>query len=188
MADDLDSTERKIRTALKLLTKMEIVTIETTKHYSIITLRNWAKYQDQETNDQQVTNTRPTLDQHPTIEEEGKKVKKVKNINLATPDGFEEWWNVYPRRQKRMDAENAWRDLNPDQELQSQMRSCIPAQIKGNEWWKDDKKQFIPLPASWIRAKRWTDQFQQVRNDSSMDSDLARQIKRDLAILKGEIR
>ena len=131
MADDLDSTERKIRTALKLLTKMEIVTIETTKHYSIITLRNWAKYQDQETNDQQVTNTRPTLDQHPTIEEEGKKVKKVKNINLATPDGFEEWWNVYPRRQKRMDAENAWRDLNPDQELQSQPSHagfpvCVP--------------------------------------------------------------
>ncbi len=89
--------------------------------------------------------------------------KKREDKKDTIPAGFEEWYTVYPRKQKRQEAEEAWRQLDPNAELQATMKAVIPAQIKGHEWWKDDKKQFIPLPASWIRAKRWTDQFQQVR-------------------------
>lgn len=82
----------------------------------------------------------------------------------VTDTEFNDWYSVYPRKQKREDAFKAWCDLAPDAELQATMKAVIPAQIKGHEWWKEEKKQFIPLPASWIRAKRWTDQFQQVRD------------------------
>ncbi len=92
--------------------------------------------------------------------------KDTDMVKDKAKDEFELWYSEYPRKQKKEDAFKAWCDLNPNAELQAIMKSVIPAQIKGNEWWKDDKKQFIPLPASWIRAKRWTDQFQQVREDA----------------------
>ena len=103
------------------------------------------------------------LDQGEGKGREGKEKRKGKEQASSTPEGFEAWYADYPRKQKRQDAEDAWRDLNPDADLQAEMRSCLPAQIKGNEWWKEDKKQFIPLPASWIRAKRWTDRFESGR-------------------------
>jgi DNA-binding transcriptional regulator YhcF (GntR family) len=53
MAKDLETTENKIRAALKLLSEMNIISIQTTNNYSIITLKNWKKYQEkyQETDD-----------------------------------------------------------------------------------------------------------------------------------------
>lgn len=45
LATLLNSTEQKIRTALAMLSNMEIITIESTSEFSRITLRNWDKYQ-----------------------------------------------------------------------------------------------------------------------------------------------
>jgi len=57
-------TEREIRTALRSLTYLKIVTSKTTNKYSIITIINWDtyqadNYQNDQHNDQKVTSKRP---------------------------------------------------------------------------------------------------------------------------------
>lgn len=106
------------------------------------------------------------------LEEKRRDKKREEKKDTIAPEmeaAFASWYATYPRKQKREDALKAWVDLNPDASLQALMKSVIPAQIQGHEWWKDDKKQFIPLPATWIRNKRWTDQFQQVRQESNRE-------------------
>ncbi len=74
MAAKLKTTEDKIRSALKMLASMEIITIETTKTHSVITLKNWDKYQSQELDfPKEIPNGAPTEPQRIPTEEEGKK-------------------------------------------------------------------------------------------------------------------
>lgn len=75
-ANDLGLSERKIRTALKLLENMGIVTTETTNRFTVIKFVNWAVYQlerpagDQQ-DGQQATSKRPA----------GDHIQECKNIN-----------------------------------------------------------------------------------------------------------
>ncbi len=82
-AEELETTERKIRTSLKILEKEGNVTIKTTNKFSVITICNWEAYQlidngiDQQ-DDQQTTNRRPASDQQVTTYKNDKKVKNDK--------------------------------------------------------------------------------------------------------------
>ena len=64
VAKELNTTERKIRTSLQLLEKSDFLTIRTTSKYSILSITNWATYQDErpandQQDDQQTTSKRP---------------------------------------------------------------------------------------------------------------------------------
>lgn len=86
LAQELNLSERQIRTSLNRLKSTNEVTIKTTKQYSIITLNNWDAYQqNDQQNDQQATNKRPTNDQQTTTNKNDKKYKNdknEKNINI----------------------------------------------------------------------------------------------------------
>lgn len=79
----------------------------------------------------------------------------------ATPrpdplEGFDEFYRQYPRRQKRADAEKAWRKLSPTDRLAAMQ--ALPAHCANPDWLKDNG-QFVPLPASWLNGKRWQDEL-----------------------------
>lgn len=62
IADELDLTSQKVRTALKNLQKTKNLTIKTTNKFSIITINNYDEFQEvnkQLTNNQQTTNKQP---------------------------------------------------------------------------------------------------------------------------------
>lgn len=83
-AAELETTERKIRTYLKILETDGNVTIKTTNKYSIITICKWETYQliDIE-NDQQSASKRPASDQQATTYNNVKKEKKEKKKTSA---------------------------------------------------------------------------------------------------------
>ena len=75
-------SEKTVWRWLETLQKIENVTINSTNKYSIFTVVNWSFYQgNDQVNDQQVTNKRPTNDQQMTTNNNGNKGKKVKNGN-----------------------------------------------------------------------------------------------------------
>ena len=79
------------------------------------------------------------------------------NPNLSDMgDKFETWYTEYPKKQARGDAEKAWKALGPDAELIQTMIEAVKVQRGTDDWMKEGGK-FIPLPASWIRQKRWLD-------------------------------
>lgn len=73
IARDTGLTEQNVRTALSKLEKLGMLTIKPTTKYSIFSITNWSKYQQ---DNQQVTNSQPTANQQVTT---NNNVKKEKN-------------------------------------------------------------------------------------------------------------
>lgn len=81
---------------------------------------------------------------------------KPTSSKLDPLEGFDQFYRLYPRRQKRPDAEKAWRKLSPEQR-QAAM-AALPAHCQRPDWLKDGG-QFVPLPASWLNGQRWEDEL-----------------------------
>lgn len=70
-------------------------------------------------------------------------------------EGFEAWYKVYPRHTARAEAAKAWGKLSPDDRL-----AATAAVVGYAEAWRavtDDRRQYIPHPATWLNGGRWTD-------------------------------
>lgn len=82
LAEELNFSERQIRTALEKLKSTGEVTTKTTNKYTIITVVNWEDYQCFEEKPTKTSaNERPTSDQQATNERPHRKnVKNVKNV------------------------------------------------------------------------------------------------------------
>jgi hypothetical protein len=81
LAAKLKQTEQQIRTSLKRLMELEIITIEATNRFSVYTIENYSKYQDSEEvinqhDNQQITNKQPTDNQQITTKQE------LNNLNI----------------------------------------------------------------------------------------------------------
>lgn len=82
-ADDLCVGEQSIRTALKLLEKLEIVTSKSTNKCTVISFVNWHRYQDeqpasnQQTN-QHLTSSQPAPNQYLTTNKNERKKENIK--------------------------------------------------------------------------------------------------------------
>lgn len=72
------------------------------------------------------------------------------------PDGFAEFWELYPRKTAKGAAEKAWpkavkRAGDPDRIVQG-LRDLLPTLSRS-------EPQFIPHPATWLNAGRWEDEI-----------------------------
>jgi hypothetical protein len=73
------------------------------------------------------------------------------------PAGFDGFWKSYPRHEAKQDAIKAWRQIEPDGATQVRMVGALEWQRLQPGWLKD-RGRFIPLPASWLRSRRWEDE------------------------------
>ena len=84
--------------------------------------------------------------------------KKLKIPNPESSDiRFEKFWEAYPRKQAKVDAERAFKSLNPSEDLLAVIIADIISRKQSEAWLKDNGK-YIPLPASYLRGKRWEDE------------------------------
>lgn len=74
----------------------------------------------------------------------------------ARDELFERFWEKYPKKVKRAEAEEAWKAIAPDEALLECMLSAITTQ-KADEGWRREGGRYIPLPANWLRNRRWED-------------------------------
>ena len=91
----------------------------------------------------------------------GRNASKVKysKVNIYTNNkGFEEFWNLYPKKKSKGQAEKAFAKINPDDELLVMILCAIEKAKKSKDWLKDNG-QFIPYPATWLNAKGWEDEI-----------------------------
>jgi len=86
----------------------------------------------------------------------GIQMKATDNRNASITDGvsaFERFWQAYPKKVKRGDAEHAFVEVRGLPLLQ-QMLDAISAQRHSEQWLGG----YIPDPGNWLRDKRWLDQ------------------------------
>ena len=69
---------------------------------------------------------------------------------------FNDFYALYPRKMARKDAERAWNKLTPAEQAE-----CLEAMPNYLKYWKvkETAKDFIPYPASFLNAQRWTDEL-----------------------------
>ena len=67
---------------------------------------------------------------------------------------FNDFYNQYPRKMARKDAERAWNRLTTIQQAE-----CLEAMPNYLKYWKikETAKDFIPYPATFLNQERWTD-------------------------------
>lgn len=72
-------------------------------------------------------------------------------------EGFEKFWEIYPKKSGRQNAKKAWDKLCPDEELRKTIFEALKKQKKLPQWNKENG-QYIPYPAKWLEEKRWEDE------------------------------
>jgi len=72
---------------------------------------------------------------------------------------FLQFYSAYPRHEARKDAYKAWQQTKDVRPPLPELLDAIKRAIVGNNW-TPDRKQFVPLPATWLRGERWTDEFE----------------------------
>jgi len=72
----------------------------------------------------------------------------------ALDDGFESFWQAYPKKTGKGAARKAWEKARPDIQ---QVQAALSWQIESEAWTKEHG-QFIPNPATYINQERWTDE------------------------------
>ena len=109
LAEELEQTEREIRTSLKRLVKLQILTIKTTTRYSIYTIENYSIYQDINANATKgTTNERPTDDQQTTTKQTHNTHKSHKYTPPIPEELLKEW---LIHRKKKPVTERVFNDL-----------------------------------------------------------------------------
>ena len=175
LSKELGMSEQNLRTALRLLADMKILTIKSTNEYSTIRLINYAKYQAMQndlTND--LTNSQPTANQQLTTKKEVREVREVEEKNISD---FDQFWAIWPNKTGKQPAEKEWERLTAEERTSA--LKAIPVHISERAKLKSASK-FVPdwrHPRTWLHQRAWEDQFQQSREDSNkIDADLVRHL------------
>lgn len=77
---------------------------------------------------------------------------------MNLPEGFSEFWHLYPRRVCKLVAIKAWERINPDINLRAEIISALRWQNEHVFRYREMEK--IPHPATWLNGRRWEDEKQ----------------------------
>lgn len=106
MSSETGVSVRSIRTCLERLKSTHELTIQTTNHYSIITICNYDCYQDQETGSDKQTTHQPTSNRQTIItrkkEYKEKEIDKEKESLPFESEKFIKNWNDFKEFRKQM--------------------------------------------------------------------------------------
>ena len=69
---------------------------------------------------------------------------------------FDAFWTAYPRKMAKGDARKAWKQTESFRPPIDDVLKALNAQRRSEQWTRDNG-QFIPYPATWLRAERWDD-------------------------------
>ena len=75
---------------------------------------------------------------------------------IADDPEFLAFWKAYPRKLCKGDARKAWHQTAPIRPSLDILLAAIKA-AANTEQWTRDRGQFVPYPATWLRAERWDD-------------------------------
>jgi hypothetical protein len=88
---------------------------------------------------------------------ESKGTIKVPFIGVGKDDGFDLFWKAYPKKKAKIDAMKAWGKAKTKPPIENILQA-VKEQSASDEWVKE-KGRYIPYPATWINAGRWSDEL-----------------------------
>lgn len=79
-----------------------------------------------------------------------------RTVNEPSDELFDAFWSAWPRREAKADAKKAWKQIKPSQEVLAAILADVRMRLAEKIW---DNPKFIPLPATYLRGKRWEDEL-----------------------------
>lgn len=80
-----------------------------------------------------------------------------RKLQLSHGEKFAQFWNSYPRKVGKLDAEKAFRQalrISSATDIVAGVEQYLQQVLKSRT-----ELQFIPYPATWLRAGRWMDTY-----------------------------
>jgi len=151
-------SRNKTRMYLKWLEKEQQIEQQKSSQTTILTILN---YNNHQTDEKTIQQTEQQKDNRRNTNNNDKKNKNDKNV--YTTD-FEEFWNVYPRKEKKYDTFLIWSRLKPNAELQKTMLNSVKALKLSDDWIKNGGK-YIPHPSTYLNGRRWEDEVKKTEED-----------------------
>lgn len=74
----------------------------------------------------------------------------------AQIERFNRFWDAYPKRRARGDAEKAWAKIKPDEQLLTKILAGLEIAKTSEDWAKENAK-YVPYPATWLNRRGWED-------------------------------
>lgn len=97
--------------------------------------------------------------------------KPFKNKKQETM--FDQFWDMYPKKRSKGQAEKTWVKIDPDESLLVAMLSGLEKAKNSHEWTKEGG-QYVPYPSTWLNAKGWEDEYSEVNSDEDSRGDPGR--------------
>ncbi|BDT68536.1 hypothetical protein os1_27190 [Comamonadaceae bacterium OS-1] len=101
---------------------------------------------------------KPTSDEPSLNHQEPPIAASTSKSALQSGDGFVKFWDCYPKKVSKSDAQKAFAKLKADAELVDAILLALASQKQSPDWQKDGGK-FVPHPATWLNGKRWEDEI-----------------------------
>ena len=112
-----------------------------------------------------------------TGKNQSQRAKRKSVLTVAQQELFDRFYASYPKKQDRASAEKAWARIEPqpDEQMTEQIIEAIEQSKKYDSRFR--AKQFTPLPASWLNAKGYLNEFMQEEETDMkiMTADLKRE-------------
>lgn len=103
-----------------------------------------------------------TIDKNPSMVDKNpptselEYTKNIQRINNSV--SFDFFWSVYPRLTAKDKARLAWKKLNPNDGLVTEITLNIEQRLKSGDW-SLDRKNYIPHASTYLNGKRWEDEI-----------------------------
>ena len=101
-----------------------------------------------------------------TIKQEtkNKAIKKQnKELNELQEKQFDKFWQAYPKKVSKKQAQKSWKKIKPSLELFEKILKALEM-VKQTEQWKKDNGKYVPYPATWLNQERWTDEINMMQD------------------------
>ena len=115
------------------------------------------------------------MTENPT--EHKKDKKKTRKKPPISPEGearFQAFWGVYPRKDAKSKAKEAWAKLERMCEVDTELMGAILAAVtvyQRTEQWQREGGRYIPMAATWLNQRRWEDEIQQAVRPTEDDEE-----------------
>ncbi|WP_316229206.1 hypothetical protein [Bradyrhizobium sp. SZCCHNR1070] len=169
MAEAWGWSEKRVRTYLVRLEKDGQIERQTGRLQTVITLCNYDIYQAPSSEPGRQTDRHEGRQQAgigPEEEQDKKGRKERSRSSAKEPQGFSEWYDVYPRKVARQDALRAFQKVVPAQISAETL--IARTQRYAADWScrpREDLK-YCPYPARWLNSGRFLEQLD-MRTDTA---------------------
>lgn len=152
LAAQLGVSGPRMRSVIEVLPHIHIEEGKRDNGEFTVTFKNWRRFQEDSTVAKRVACLR--------LKRRGEEKRLTPPKSPAGGlNGFDTFWEGYPRKTGKGAAEKIWRRIKPSHLVVGKMLLAIGKQMKTVQWQKDDG-QFIPHPSTWLNQKRWEDEVQ----------------------------